>query len=208
MASTVARLLPRARRATVFLSVAATLASLIASSPPASAAGPASVSITPESATTESGVAATFALTISCSVTGGCSGTTVTFPTDTVTGNGDRDDFGAWVGNSSCAGVTRQASAGQVTFTYGTVPTGTMQCTFPVAPPNYTTLNGAKLTITLDEQGNVGLEGPVDQKMLCYGMLETARDLIQDYHIAKEQSAIQRPSPADVLSLNGHHRKG
>lgn len=117
MASTVARLLPRARRATVFLSVAATLASLIASSPPASAAGPASVSITPESATTESGVAATFALTISCSVTGGCSDTRVSFPSTAMTGNGAATDFASWVGNSSCPGVTKSAADGVVTFT-------------------------------------------------------------------------------------------
>jgi len=114
----------------------------------ADAAGSASVSISPAAATTPSGVAATFALTVSCSVTGGCNGTTVTFPSTTVTGNGATTDFAGWVGNSSCAGVTRTVSGGQVTFTHGAVPTGTMQCTFPVAPPEYTTFNNAKVTIT------------------------------------------------------------
>src|SRR5581483_11830063 len=103
---------------------------------------------TPDAATTPSGVAANFTLTVSCSTTGGCSGTKVSFPSTTITGNGATTDFGSWVGNSSCAGVTRAVAGGVVTFTYGTVPTGTMQCTFPVAPPNYTTFNNARVTIT------------------------------------------------------------
>ncbi|WP_460625086.1 beta strand repeat-containing protein [Kitasatospora kifunensis] len=114
----------------------------------AQAAGTASVTISPTSSTVPSGTGTTYTLTVSCSVTGGCDGTAVSFPSTSITGDGSTTDFGAWVGNSSCAGVTKTASGGVVTFTYGNIPTGTLQCTFPVVSPGFTTVNGTDVTIT------------------------------------------------------------
>lgn len=38
-----------------------------------------------------------------------------------------------------------------------------------------------KLTITYDEEKNVlGLDGPIRHPVLCYGMLELAKDVIKD----------------------------
>ena len=38
------------------------------------------------------------------------------------------------------------------------------------------------LTIRLDmSTGNVQLEGPITDKILCYGMLERARDVVKDF---------------------------
>src|SRR5581483_2173218 len=130
------------------LSCLALLAGIAGSAATAGAAGSAGVAISPATATTPSGVAVKFTLTVSCSVTGGCSGTTVTFPSTSITGDGSTTDFGAWVGNSTCASVTRKVTGGQVTFTYGTIPTGTMLCDFPVAPPEYTTFDNTRITIT------------------------------------------------------------
>lgn len=124
------------------------LAGIAGSAATATAAGSAGVSISPAAATTPSGAAVKFTLTVSCSVTGGCNGTTVTFPSTTITGDGSTADFGPWVGNSTCTSVTRKASGGQVTFTYGAVPTGTMLCDFPVAPPEYTTFDNTQVTLT------------------------------------------------------------
>lgn len=45
-----------------------------------------------------------------------------------------------------------------------------------------------ELKIILDDNGNVKLEGPVDNKLLCYGLLEIAKDTISIYH----QNAAQR----------------
>jgi len=38
-----------------------------------------------------------------------------------------------------------------------------------------------KITITINERGNVSVNGPLDNKLLCYGLLEIARDAVKDY---------------------------
>lgn len=114
----------------------------------AAAAGTASVTISPATATTPSGVAVTYTLTVTCGVTGGCEGTSVSFPSTAISGDGATTDFASMVGNSSCPGVTKTTGGGKVTFTYGKVETGTKQCEFQVTPPEYTTLNGTQITIT------------------------------------------------------------
>ena len=85
---------------------------------------------------------------MTCSVTGGCTATTVTFPKTTITGDGSTTDFGSWFAASSCSGVTKTVAAGLVTYTYGNIPTGTSQCTFTVTPPSFTTMNGTQATLT------------------------------------------------------------
>ncbi|WP_447912073.1 DUF7507 domain-containing protein [Microbacterium phyllosphaerae] len=114
---------------------------------PAMAAATA-ITLTSSASTAKSGTATTFTMTVSCSTDGGCTDSTVTIPTTTITGTPAITDFGAWLGNSSCAGVTRTASAGQVVFNYGTLPTGSKQCTFTVTAPEYKTLNNTVATIT------------------------------------------------------------
>lgn len=57
----------------------------------------------------------------------------------------------------------------------------------------------AVLTISLDTQG-IRVEGPVTDKMLCYAMLEMARDAIKDQQRPQEPK-IQAPSLADIPAL-------
>jgi uncharacterized repeat protein (TIGR01451 family) len=120
----------------------------------ASAAGTASVSISPATTTVPAGMSTTMTLSISCSVTGGCADTTLTFPvtsyTDlTGTTVNDSTRFGAL----SCSGWTRTTSATLVTYTYtggtpaGTLATGTQQCTFIYGTKTYTTPNGQTFSI-------------------------------------------------------------
>lgn len=133
-------------------SIAILFGSLFVTVSPAAAAT-AQVSITPASTTAQSNVPVEFTLSITCTA-GPCTDTVVSFPSTTITGNGSNADFGAWVGESSCSGVTRTATGGIVTFTYGTIPSGTMQCTFQVRAPEYTTLGGAAVTITPTVDGS------------------------------------------------------
>jgi uncharacterized repeat protein (TIGR01451 family) len=121
---------------------------------PASASD-ASVSISPTSATIKSGVTQTYTLTVSCSASGGCNGTKVTFPSTAITGDSfaggpSTTDFASWVANGSCAtaGASLSSGSGVVTFNFGTLANGSQQCTFTVTPPNYTTANNAQVTIT------------------------------------------------------------
>ncbi|WP_106816303.1 DUF7507 domain-containing protein [Microbacterium timonense] len=104
-----------------------------------------SITITPATTTVQSNALANYTVTYSCSTTGGCLNSTITIPTNTVAGNGTSTDFSNWVSAGSCPALSR--TAGQVTFSLGTVPTGTYQCTFGVRAPNKTTLNGATVTI-------------------------------------------------------------
>lgn len=53
------------------------------------------------------------------------------------------------------------------------------------------------LTIILHPNGNVDVNGPLQDKILCYGLLEIAKDLIRNY----KPGAILKPSPGE-LSLD------
>lgn len=66
---------------------------------------------------------------------------------------------------------------------------------------------GAQITIAMDDKGNVMVEGPLDNKVFCYGLLESARDVIHKYHAQREQPMIERPSSADVHSITARNGK-
>lgn len=58
-----------------------------------------------------------------------------------------------------------------------------------------------QLVITLDPQTNqINVSGPVDQKTLCYGMLESAKDAIRDY-CAKPASGIVAAGPEIAAAM-------
>lgn len=57
-----------------------------------------------------------------------------------------------------------------------------------------------ELTIVFCPQtGQISLNGPMGNKLMCYGMLEMAKDLVRSYDPAK-QSQILVPA----MPLNGH----
>jgi hypothetical protein len=57
-----------------------------------------------------------------------------------------------------------------------------------------------ELVITMTPDGQVGVRGPIDQLVLCYGLLELARDAIQ---ARAAEMAKQRVVPVSVLPRNG-----
>lgn len=122
------------------------VATVVVPAAPAMAAGTA-ITLTPATATFESGVPTTYTLTVSCSTDGGCTNSTVTIPTTSITGTPAITDFGSWIGNNSCPGVTKTVSAGQVVFDYGTLPTGSKQCTFTLTAPEYKTFDDTVVTL-------------------------------------------------------------
>lgn len=69
---------------------------------------------------------------------------------------------------------------------------------FPTAelPP------GTKVAFAIVESspGMIGLVGPVDDRPLCYALLELARDLVRDHHAAKAAGArlVAQGTEADV----------
>lgn len=58
----------------------------------------------------------------------------------------------------------------------------------------------ATLTITIDDKGQVSVNGPVDQLMLCYGLLEIAKDSLRN-HQASLAKRVQAPGIADVAAF-------
>jgi len=53
------------------------------------------------------------------------------------------------------------------------------------------------LTITLEEDGRIEVTGPIDNKVLCYGMLELARQTVQAYELK-----ILTPKTGTLIDLN------
>lgn len=60
------------------------------------------------------------------------------------------------------------------------------------------------LSITIDDRGQVSINGPIENQLLCYGLLEVARDTIRE-HNARKTSPVIAPSGEDVRALSLHH---
>lgn len=55
-----------------------------------------------------------------------------------------------------------------------------------------------QLLIERDERGKVSISGPINDKALCYGLLECARDAIKDFIDKQAQQQITLAKPGDV----------
>jgi hypothetical protein len=40
-----------------------------------------------------------------------------------------------------------------------------------------------QMVIDMDDKGNVSVNGPLENKLLCYGLLEVARDAVHAYQV-------------------------
>lgn len=58
----------------------------------------------------------------------------------------------------------------------------------------------ATLTITLNAAGEIGLQGPIGDRLLCYGLLEIAKDLIRQQG-EKAKAPLITTAPAGVLRV-------
>ena len=62
-----------------------------------------------------------------------------------------------------------------------------------------------QLIVTLTDDGeskNVQVQGPIKDKVLCYGMLEMAKDAIRDYR-PPPSLRVAGPEEVDILRRNG-----
>jgi hypothetical protein len=61
-----------------------------------------------------------------------------------------------------------------------------------------------QLTITYDPQtAQVGVSGPIGDKTLCYGMLESAKDAIREHCAAAKPSVIAATAPLAAELMRG-----
>jgi hypothetical protein len=56
----------------------------------------------------------------------------------------------------------------------------------------------ATLTITLNDDASVGVNGPIENRMLVYGMLEMAKDAVTKFAEKSQNKVIEVP-PGTVL---------
>lgn len=52
----------------------------------------------------------------------------------------------------------------------------------------------AQLVIVLNADGTLGVNGPIENKMLVYGMLEMAKDAIRDFNTQAAKKIIELPA--------------
>jgi hypothetical protein len=50
-----------------------------------------------------------------------------------------------------------------------------------------------QMTITINDDGSCTVNGPLDNKAACYGLLECARDVVKDWNDAKAREQIIAP---------------
>jgi hypothetical protein len=58
-----------------------------------------------------------------------------------------------------------------------------------------------QIIIELDAQGQISVGGPIHDKVLCYGLLEAAKDAVRD-HVARlaREKTIKTNGVVDILS--------
>ena len=59
-------------------------------------------------------------------------------------------------------------------------------------------VSGLTLTLLLSAEGKITVIGPLENKMVCYAMLELARDEIRDF----QKPLVETPALSDVLTFS------
>jgi hypothetical protein len=60
----------------------------------------------------------------------------------------------------------------------------------------------AKLVISLDDAGRVNVEGPIENKLFVYGLLELGKEAIKQYHDEAEKR-VKPATAAERLAIVG-----
>lgn len=64
-----------------------------------------------------------------------------------------------------------------------------------------------RLVIEVDDAGKMSLQGPLENKVVCYGILESAKDVIRAFQ-AQAQPEQRRVVPAGIMPVwNGGRRE-
>ena len=58
-----------------------------------------------------------------------------------------------------------------------------------------------KLTITIDRNGQVRVEGPINDSILCFGLMEAAKDVIRHY-ISEKRTQSRITVPTFIMPQN------
>lgn len=61
----------------------------------------------------------------------------------------------------------------------------------------------AQLIITMEDNGTVNVNGPINNKVLAYGLLAVAHDAIKDFNDQQKKSGIITAVPPNLIPING-----
>ena len=64
-------------------------------------------------------------------------------------------------------------------------------------------MENPKLVIELMSDGRINVNGPIANKMLCYGMMELAKDAIREFNAQRKSPIV----PAHVVPVAGPNGK-
>jgi hypothetical protein len=67
-----------------------------------------------------------------------------------------------------------------------------------------------KITLTLEletESGHLKVTGPLQMKTLCYGMLETAKDQVREFHERAKKEAETNVEPVRLFTGEFHGKE-
>jgi hypothetical protein len=64
-------------------------------------------------------------------------------------------------------------------------------------------MDNPKLVIELLPGGKINVNGPINDKMLCYAMMELAKDCIREFIARQQQSPIVTAQIVPIQGLNG-----
>lgn len=53
-----------------------------------------------------------------------------------------------------------------------------------------------QLLLTLNKDGTLNVTGPIDDRVLCYGMLDYAKDVIREYQASRAKLVVPITDPA------------
>jgi len=66
----------------------------------------------------------------------------------------------------------------------------------------------AQLVIVLNADGTLGVNGPVENKMLVYGMLEMAKDAVRDFNKNSQKKIVELPPGTTLRAVPPLGRSG
>lgn len=61
-----------------------------------------------------------------------------------------------------------------------------------------------ELKISMNQQGQIQVSGPLENKIACYGLLEAAKETIAAFHAKKASGPTIVPASADTLQKLGN----
>ena len=60
---------------------------------------------------------------------------------------------------------------------------------------------GMKISVIIDEQGGASVEGPLQNKVLCYGLLQVGMDLVRNHKPGPQIQPVTGAAAGAVLGL-------